>query len=403
MIRTILHLDLDTFFVSCERLLNPNLNSIPVIIGGITGRGTVASCSYEARQFGVHSNMPMKLAKTLCPDAVIIRGNSGFYGKFSRIVSDIIKEEAPSFEKASFDEFYIDLTGMDKFFGSLQWAKELKERIIKESGLPLSIGMSINKTVSKVGTNQAKPDGFLQVEYGTEKDFLSPLSVMEIPGVGKETFYKLREMGVWKVKTIQEMPKKFMRSSFGEHGLSIWNKCNAIDPSPIIQYHERKSIGLERTFERDTIDIKKMTSLMIAMAENLALQLRNGNKLTSIVTVRIRYADLSVFSKQKRVDYTSNDHVLIEVVKELFQRLYERRLRIRLIGVRYAGLVGGGHQINLLDDTEEMCNLYQAMDRMRNKYGQDAVKRAIAVGSNHIGRLNPFNGEPPHIPAHRRA
>ncbi len=396
-------MDLDTFFVSCERLMNPQLIGKPVIIGGITNRGVVASCSYEARKFGVHSSMPMKLARILCPDAVIIRGNSGFYGKFSKAVSEIIKEESPSFEKASFDEFYIDLTGMDRFFGTLKWSKELRERIIKETGLPISVAMSINKTVSKVGTNQAKPNGFIQIEEGTEKGFLAPLSLKEIPGVGNDTFYKMREMGVYRVKTVQEMPLRFMRSTFGEHGVSIWNRCNAIDNSPIIQYHERKSIGLERSFEKDTIDIVKMRSLIIAMAENLAMQLRNGNRLTSIVIIRIRYADLSVFSKQKRIPYTSNDHNLIEVVKELFERLYERRLRIRLIGVRYGGLVQGGHQISLLDDTEETCNLYQEMDYIRKKYGQDAVKRAVAMGSNHIGRLNPFNGEPPYIPAHRRA
>ncbi len=403
MVRTILHLDLDTFFVSCERLINPDLIEKPVIVGGITSRGVVASCSYEARKFGVHSSMPMKLARAICPDAVVIKGHSGFYGKYSKAVSDIIREESPLYEKASFDEFYIDMTGMDRFFGSLLWAKGLREKIIRETGLPLSVAMSVNKTVSKVGTNQAKPNGFIQVKRGTEKDFLAPLSLKVIPGVGNETFYRMREMGVYQVKTVQAMPKKFMRSAFGENGINIWNKCNAIDNTPIIQYHERKSIGLERTFERDTIDIRKMRSLIMAMAENLAMQLRNGHKVTSIVIVRIRYADLSTFSRQKRIPYTSNDHKLIEVVKELFDKLYERRLRIRLIGVRYAGLVNGGHQISLLDDTEEVCNLYQEMDYIRNKYGQDAVKRAVAMGSRHIGRLNPFNGEPSYIPAHRRA
>ncbi len=401
--RTILHMDLDTFFVSCERLINPKLEGKPVIIGGTTGRGVVASCSYEARKYGVYSSMPMSMARILCPDAIVIRGNSGFYGKYSKAVSEIIREEAPAFEKASFDEFYVDMTGMDKFFHSLLWARELREKIIQNTGLPLSVAMSINKTVSKVGTGQAKPNGFLSVENGTEKAFLAPLSLRQIPGVGKETFYKLREMGIYKVKSIQKMPMKFLHAAFGENGLTIWNRCNAIDNSPIIQYHERKSIGIERTFEHDTLDVHKMKSLIIAMAENLAMQLRNGDRLTSIVTVRIRYADMNTFSKQKRITYTSSDHILIEVVKELFRKVYERRLMIRLIGVRYSGLVQGGHQISFLDDTEEICNLYQEMDYIRKKYGQDAIKRAVALGSSGIGRINPFNGEPPHIPAHRRA
>ena len=401
--RTIIHLDLDTFFVSCERLLNPELIGKPVIIGGTSGRGVVSTCSYEARRFGIHGNMPMRLAKDLCPEAVVIRGNSGIYGRFSKAVTEIIKEESPMYEKASFDEFYIDMTGMDKFFGTLKWAQELRKRIIKEVQLPISMGISVNKAVAKVGTGQAKPNGFLNIEKGTEKEFLKPLSLREIPGVGPETFYKLRDMGAQYVKTVQDMPKRLMHASFGENGITIWNRCQGLDSTPVVQYHERKSIGLERSFEKDTIDVNKIRSMVIAMAENLAMQLRNGNRLTSIVTVRIRYADLTVFSKQKRITFTSNDHVLIEVAKDLFERLYERRLLIRLIGVRYSGLVQGGHQISLLDDTEEMCNLYQAMDHIRNRFGQDAVKRAIAMGSNHIGHLNPFNGEPPWIPAHRRA
>ncbi len=401
--RTIIHLDLDTFFVSCERLLNPKLNGRPVIIGGTSGRGIVSTCSYEARKFGIHGNMSMRLAKQLCPEAVVIKGNSGIYGKYSKAVTEIIKEESPLYEKSSFDEFYIDMTGMDRFFGTVQWARELRERITKEVGLPISMGISVNKVVAKVGTGQAKPNGFITIDRGTEKQFLSPLLVREIPGVGPETFYKLRDMGAQHVKTIQEMPKRFMHASFGENGKTIWNRCQGIDTAPVIQYHERKSIGLERTFEKDTIDVEKIRSLVIAMAENLAMQLRNGNKLTSIVTVRLRYADLTVFSKQKRITYTSNDHTLIEVAKDLFERLYERRLLIRLIGVRYGGIVEGGHQISLLDDTEEMCNLYQAMDNIRKRFGQDAVKRAVAMGSSHIGGMNSFNGEPPWIPAHRRA
>ncbi len=403
MSRTILHMDLDTFFVSCERLANPELNGKPVIIGGTTGRGVVASASYEARTYGIYSSMPMALARILCPDAIVIRGNSGFYGKFSKMVSDIIKDEAPAFEKASFDEFYIDMTGMDRFFHSVLWAKELRGKIIKETGLPLSVGLSINKTVSKVGTSKAKPNGFLRVESGHEREFLAPLSLRSIPGIGQQTFNKMREMGVSQVESVQKMPKRFLQSAFGDHGITIWERCNAIDPTPIIQYHERKSIGIERTFERDTIDIVKMNSLIVAMAENLAMQLRNGDRLTSIVTIRIRYADMNTFSKQRRIHYTSSDHILIPLVKELFQKVYERRLMIRLIGVRYSGLVQGGQQISFLDDTEESCNLYQEMDYIRKKYGQDAVKRAVALGSNGIGRINPFNGEPPHIPAHRRA
>ena len=401
--RSILHIDLDTFFVSCERLLNPSLVGKPIIIGGITGRGVVSSASYEARAFGVYGGMSMQLAKMVCPDAVVIKGNSGTYHRFSTIITEIIKEESPVYEKASFDEFYVDLTGMDRFFGTFKWATHLRDRIIKEVHMPLSFGLSINKTVSKVGTNSSKPNGYAHIMPGKEKSFLAPLPVSAIPGVGNETAELLRRMGAKRIKTVQEMPLKFMRSLLGELGINIWKKCNGIDATPIRPYYERKSIGIERTFEQDTIDIEKMGSLVIAMAENLAFQLRNGNKLTSCVIVRIRYADLSTHTKQKRVPFTAADSTLIETAKDLFNKLYDRRLLIRLIGVRFAKLVEGGHQISFLNETEELANLYQAMDHVRNRFGQDAVKRVIAMGSRGIGRHNPFDGEPPVIPAHRRA
>lgn len=401
--RAILHMDLDTFFVSCERLINPQLNDKPVLIGGVTDRGVVASCSYEARQFGVHSAMPMRMARLLCPDAIIIRGDSGLYSKFSDMVTDIIKEQSPLYEKSSVDEFYIDISGMDRFFGCFKWATELRETIIKETRLPISMGLSINKTVSKVGTGEAKPNGYLQIKSGIEKQFLAPLSIKKIPMVGDKTYQLLRDLGVAHVKTVQEMPLDLMQAVMGLNGISLWKKCQGIDQTPVVPYQERKSISIERTFEQDTIDVQKLTSILIAMAENLAFQLRNGHKLTSCVTVKLRYSDFNTFSKQVRIPYTSCDHTLIETAKDLFKSLYSKRLLVRLIGVRYSHLVEGGYQINLFEDTEETCNLYQAMDKVRNRYGQDAVKRAVAMGSKAIGRLNPFNGMPPMIPAHRRA
>ena len=403
MIRSIIHLDLDTFFVSCERLINPKLVDKPVLIGGTSGRGVVASCSYEARRFGIHSAMPMRMARELCPEAIVIRGDSGIYSKYSEVVTDIIKEQAPLYEKSSVDEFYIDMTGMDRFFGTYKWATELRETIIKETGLPLSFGLSINKTVSKVSTNEAKPNGYLHVPAGEEKTFLAPLSVQKIPMVGDKTALLLRDMGVEKVKTVQLMPVEMLQAVLGLHGLALWKKCQGIDSTPVVAYTERKSISIERTFEHDTIDVNKLGSILIAMAENLAFQLRNGNKLTSCVTVKLRYADFNTFSKQKRISYTACDRTLIDTTKNLFKSLYEKRLLVRLIGVRYSHLVSGGHQINFLEDTEELCNLYQAMDSMRIRYGQDAVKRVVAMGSKAIGRANPFNGQPPMIPAHRRA
>jgi DNA polymerase-4 len=394
---------LDSFFVSCERLIDSRLNNRPVLIGGTSDRGVVASCSYEARAFGVHSAMPMRMARQLCPHAVIIRGNSGTYSKFSNIVTEIIKTSSPQFEKTSIDEFYIDTTGMDRFYGTFKWAKELRSNIIKESGLPISFGLSTGKTTAKIGTGEAKPNNCIQIPEGSEKAFLAPLSIRKMPMVGEKTHQKLNLMGIQKIKSVQEMPAELMSRVMGKNGLSIWKKAQGIDNSPIIPYHDRKSISLERTFEKDSTDVSKMKSILTAMAENLAYQLRNGEKLTACVAVKIRYSDFVTESKQMHISYTSLDNSLIKTVLSLFNQLYARRMLIRLIGVRYSKLVGGSHQINLFEDSEELINLHQAMDNIRNRYGQDAVKRAVAMGSKGIGRSNPFNGQPPVIPAHRRA
>ena len=401
MSRSILHMDLDTFFVSCERLMDSKLKNRPVLIGGTSDRGVVASCSYEARRFGVHSAMPMKMAKQLCPEAVVLRGNSGIYTKYSKIVTDIIKEEVPLYEKSSIDEFFLDLTGMDRFFGCQKLAGELRARIIRESGLPISLGLSINKTVSKIATGEAKPNNELSVFQGTEKSFLAPLSVKKIPMVGNKTYRNLCELGVKQIGTIQEMPIELMKNVFGKSGISIWKKANGIDNSPVIAYQERKSISTERTFDKDTIDVKKLDGIMTAMAENLVFQLRRGNKLTACITVKIRYSDFQTYTLQKKIPYSAADHIIIPLELEMYRKLYQRRVLVRLIGVRFSHLVNGAHQINLFEDTN-ILNLYKAMDHIRVRYGDRSIIRASGMSAKSISRRNPFNGEPPPLLANRR-
>lgn len=399
---SILHLDLDTFFVSVERLNNSSLIGKPVLIGGLSDRGVVASCSYEARKFGIHSAMPMKLARTLCPEAITIRGNSADYTKHSQSVTEIIKQGVPLFEKASIDEFYVDLTGMDKFYGCLSIASELRKKVYKETGLPISFGLSENKTVSKVATNEAKPDSQLQIQYGMEKPFLAPLSVKKIPMVGEKTYSKLVSLGVKKISTIQEMSVDLMEKVFGRNGVAIWKKANGIDKSLVIPYTERKSISTERTFDRDTIDVVKLKGILTAMVENLAFQLRRGEKLTACITIKVRYSDFNTYTLQSKIPYTGADHVLIPRALELFARLYNKRLLVRLIGVRLSHLVNGFHQVNLFDDKVEVLNLYQAMDWIRDKHGDRTVMRASGMLAKTISRFNPFTGEPPPLLPNRR-
>ena len=335
--------------------------------------------------------MPMKIARRLCPEAIIIRGDYEEYGKFSDTITEIIREKVPLYEKSSIDEFFIDLTGMDRFFGCYKFASELRQTIIKETRLPISLGFSQNKTVSKVATGEAKPNGQKKIDFGSEKKFLAPLSVKKIPMIGEKTYQLLRSMGVEKVFTLQEMPVELLHMVLGENGIAIWKKANGIDNSPVVAYNERKSISSEETFDTDTIDVNKIKSIFITMTEKLASQLRAENKLTACVTVKIRYSDFNTHTMQLRIPYTSCDHTLISIVKERFEKLFNKRLLIRLIGVRFSHLVSGGHQINLFEDSQEIIQLYQAMDLIRKKYGENKIHRATG-GDYKLKDFNPFNG-----------
>jgi DNA polymerase-4 len=377
--RSIVHLDLDTFFVSVARLDHPELKGKPVLIGGSSGRGVVASCSYEARHFGIHSAMPMKFARQLCPEAIVLHGDFERYTYYSRMVTEIIQESVPLYEKASIDEFYMDLSGMDRFFGCYKFAGELATRIRRETGLPLSFGLSSNKTVSKVATGEAKPAGKLQVATGAEQPFLAPLPVRKIPMIGPQTGRQLAEMGIMRIKTLQEMPPELLERVFGKPGHEMWKRARGIDNAPVRRYDEQKSLSAEQTFEVDTIDLAMLHRRMVAMTEQLAGELRKQQKLVSVVTVKLRYSNFQTFTRQQQVPYTATDYQLIPVVKQLFDRLYERRMLVRLVGVRFSGLIRGNHQIRLFEDSEAQLRLCQAMDHLNTRWGRTLVQRAVAI------------------------
>ena len=377
--RSILHLDLDTFFVSVERLRNSRLIGKPVIIGGMSDRSVVSSCSYEARKFGVSSAMPVRMARIMCPDAIIIRGDMEAYSNYSNMVTDIIAEKSPLYEKSSIDEHYVDITGMDRFYGCYTWSHELRQHIIKETGLPISIGLSINKTVSKIATGEAKPNG--EIEVGKEKvlPFLDPLSIVKIPMIGQKTYHVLRSMGIATIYTLRNIPAEMLEKLMGKNGIEVWKRANGIDSTPVISYSEQKSIGTEHTFEKDTTDVARLNQILVSMVEKIAYDLRKQEKLASCVTVKIRYSNFDTHTLQKRIPYTSFDHVITDIAKELFERLYQRRMLIRLIGVRLSHLVRGVQQLDMFDDTPEKVSLYMAMDRIRRRFGRDAVRRAAGV------------------------
>uniref|UniRef100_UPI0018F1E3C4 DNA polymerase IV n=1 Tax=Adhaeribacter pallidiroseus TaxID=2072847 RepID=UPI0018F1E3C4 len=377
--RTIAHFDLDTFFVSVERLRNSQLVGKPVIIGGLSDRGVVASCSYETRRYGVHAGMPIRMAKQLCGEALIMRGDMEAYSKYSADVTQVIAAKADIYEKASIDEHYLDVTGLDRFFGTWKWTNELRNLIMKETGLPISFGLSVNKTVSKIATGQAKPNGTLQVQQEQVKPFLSPLSLRKIPGVGEKNYQLLRNMGVPTIEVLTMIPPDVIRKVLGKEGISIWEKANGIDLAPVVPYSEQKSISTERTFSTDTTDVAYLNNLLVSMVEKLAFELRQQEKLTSCITVKIRYANFDTHTQQMMIPYNAADHILIRKAKELFQKLYNRRMLIRLLGVRLSHLVQGFQQIDLFEDTTELVNLYQAMDKIRHRYGAEAVKRAAGL------------------------
>lgn len=378
MERAIVHMDLDTFFVSCEVLANSKLDGIPLIVGG-GERGVVASCSYEARKFGVRSAMPIKMALRLCPQARVLKGDMELYSRLSHAVTEVIEEKAPVMEKASIDEFYLDISGMDKFYGSYKWTSELASSVTKETGLPISFSLSVNKTVSKIATREGKPKGCLNIPETMVRPFLNPLSIRKIPMVGEATFNLLSRIGIRNIQTLSEMPAPVLQQMIGKNGLELWKKANGIDNNPVEPYVERKSISTEHTFGQDTIDLVKLRSLFTGMVEKLAFQLRSEQWLTSTVTVKIRYSNFDTETKQCRISYTSADHILSRTVMELFDRLYQRRIRLRLVGIQFSGLVRGSYQIDIFEDTQEMMALYQAMDRMKQRYGFDSVARCAGA------------------------
>lgn len=374
--RHIAHLDLDSFYVSVEQLRNPKLIGKPVLIGGAGDRGVVASCSYEARKFGIHSAMPMKVARRLCSHAIVVRGDMEQYSKYSGLVTDIIKDTVPLFEKSSIDEFYVDMTGMDKYFGCLKFTNELKRKVVKESGLPISYGVASNKLIGKVATNEVKPNGQIEIPFGNEKSFLAPLSIAKIPCIGKQTAILLLKMGVETVKVLSDIPVEMMQNLLGKNGSELWRRANGIDETPVVPFHEQKSISTENTFGQDTIDMSFMRAEMIRMTERIAFELRKQNKLTGCVTVKLRYSNFETFTKQQSISYTNADHTLFKTAKELFERLYDRRMLIRMLGIRFTNLIPGNYQIHLFEDTQEMIKLYQAIDSVKKRFGEGMVVKA---------------------------
>jgi DNA polymerase IV len=376
----IAHFDLDSFFVSVEIRNDPSLKGKPVLVGGYE-RGVVAACSYEARKFGIHSAMPMKRALQLCPHAIVTSASRDQYSKYSRWVTEIIAERVPLFEKASIDEFYIDFTGMEKFFGASKYARQLREEIIKETGLPLSAGISSARFISKMATNEAKPNGFLEIPHGKEIEFLWPLGIEKINGVGKQTELLLKSFGIYTIEDIARTPLALMERYAGKWGEALWHKAHGRGSTEIATDWEQKSMSHENTFDRDHTDIDFLHKELVRLTEKTAYSLREDGRMTGCITVKIRYSDFETTSRQETVSYTALDDILIAKVKDLFNKSYQKGRAVRLLGVRFSHMIPITMQMSLFENNMEKLNLYKAVDEIKERFGSQSVIKAINTDS----------------------
>jgi DNA polymerase-4 len=377
--RYIAHFDLDSFFVSVEMLLDPSLLGKAVVVGGSRDRGVVTTCSYEARKFGVRSAMPMRKAMELCPHAIIVKSSYGQYAKYSAWVTNIIAANAPLYEKASIDEFYIDLTGMDTFFNPLEWTIKLRQAIMDETGLPISFGLATNKLVAKIATDEAKPNGYLFVTPGKEKEFLAPLPVEKLGGVGKKSHQTLLALGIHTIGDILKHDGVLLEKALGKWGTQLIRQANGKSDSVVSPHRESKSISAENTFEENTADLDILLAQLVGQAERVSYELRQEKKYATCVAIKFRNANFETSTRQITIPATIADSDIIKAATDLFTKLYVPGTLVRLLGVRLAGLTDTGAQTNLFDNKTDQHALYDAIDAVKNKFGKSVLRKARTI------------------------
>ncbi|MBU1944755.1 MAG: DNA polymerase IV [Actinobacteria bacterium] len=381
--RAILHIDMDTFFCSVERLLDPALEGRPVIVGGDPSqRGVVAACSYEARAFGVHSAMPLARAGRLCPQAVYLRGDFQAYLYYSRRVRDILCEYTPTIEPAGIDEAYLDLTGCRLAFGEpAVVVREIRARIAAELGLPASAGLSTSKVVSKVGSKVAKPNGFVEVPPGGEAGFLAPLPVEKLPGVGPVCSTTLTDLGIRTVGDLALLPPEALESVLGSWGRVLSEHARGEDRRRLEPGRAPKSVSRETTFDNDTIDYELVRCTLLLLAEKCCRALRADGLATTRIAVKLRHSDFRTYMKFRTLKVpTDQEQTVFAAAGELFEGLLERGVRIRLVGVALSGLVGAGCQGELFEGPAagrslKLDSLNESIDRIRERFGFSSILR----------------------------
>jgi DNA polymerase-4 len=375
----IVHLDIDTFFVSVERILDPKLEGRPVIVGGnpLAGRGVVASCSYEARQFGVHSAQPIRLAHRLCPKAIFLSGNYLHYSKYSQTVSQILKEITPIREQASVDEFYIDLSRTERYRGDAYvWAQEIRKTLNGETHLPISCGFSTNKLISKIATSvKAKhnPERHFKVEPGFERQFLSPLPIRAMPGIGEKMEEELRSFGIDRIGQLAQTEVQTLQRLFGKTGKALSEKSHGIDYSSVVETREQQAHSRQTTFD-NTIDVALLFAKLQSLASEVAQDLRRAKKFTSKVSLTLRYSDRTIVSKMMSCAYTNRDMDIYHLAVKLFKKLWTRSVQVQQLSIACSQLLDDLEQQYLFDDAEQECaKVYSVMDLLRAKYSKGII------------------------------
>lgn len=376
--RLILHLDLDAFFVSVERILNPKLKGKPVIVGGDPkyGRGVVAACSYEARQYGLHSAMPIRTAYRLCPNGIYIHGHFDEYVRFSDAVENILKKYSPIVEQASIDEFYLDMTGCQKIYGSMfSFASFIQKEIWVRLSLPCSIGIGSNKTIAKIASDCMKPTGITYVLPGMEKHFLSPMPIEAIPGVGKVMLKDLNSKGIYKIGDITALPQEYFAAAYGKYGIDLWRKANGEGSEYLTIRREQKSISKETTFGEDVTSSKFLKDTLFELTGKICQSIRNHGWIASTVSIKLRYSDFQTLTRSRTIKPTDDDKVVFDTAWQLLSKAHTRRVGVRLIGVGLTNFSEDCEQEFLFEDEDvKRKKMFRAVTRIRDKYGYNAIK-----------------------------
>src|SRR5271165_721165 len=388
---SILHIDMDAFFVSVELLARPELKGLPVIVGGQRDqRGVVTSASYEARRFGVHSAMALRTAAKLCPQGVFLDSHHELYGRWSDRIASILSKYSPVVEMASVDEAYIDLAGTERLHGpALAAADKLSREIASTTGLPCSIGVGTSRLIAKVASEQAKPRGLVWVAPGSEEAFLAPLPVRRIPGIGKVTERALRAMGIETVAQIASEPQERLEIIFGRWGHALYRKARGGDSYEFLVDAEAKSISQNHTFGEDTLDEQAMTATISHLSQKACKRLRESGLSTRTLTLTIRYAGFDTYTRSKSLpEATQLDADVSSVFLQLFQQHRNRKRKVRLLGVSLSNMGHGGEQLDLLDAERraKLEKLTQATDRLRERFGFGAVQFGGSLRKDNDGK-----------------